>query len=138
MTYQTKPDTTPHRAVEHLQTLPEGTELTTADFAAALGVDQGVFVQCMKAPRKHGLVTARQSEARGRALLWSLGDGAPGTADDADADTTEEAEEPRFCLWDDGDLQVWGIEQNEDGSFTIPLETLGRIKARTTWSPIVA
>lgn len=137
MAYETQPGTIPHRAVEHLKTLPEGTALPTAELAAALDVEPTVFVQCMAAPRKHGLVAARQSEGRGRALLWSLGDGAA-FEEAADADLTEEPDVPRFCLWDDGDLQVWGIEANEDGSFTIPLETLGRIKARIAWSPIVA
>jgi hypothetical protein len=133
MPYEALPGTIPHRAVEHLKTLDEGSELSTVDFAAALEVEPHAFVQCMGAPRKHRVVNVRRSDSRGRALLWSLGTGQPVATLD---DEVDESEDTPFnaALWADGELVIYGATENTDGSVTLSPDQVTKVKRLIAWS----
>lgn len=69
-TYVAPLDTIPDRAISHLRSLPSGTEIGSADLAAAIGTDSDGFAACMQLARNAGVVTARAVKRR---LVWSLG-----------------------------------------------------------------
>lgn len=80
MTYQTQPGTIPHRVVEHLKTLPPGTELSTTELAEAIGANHSGMSACLITAVSHGLLNSdtRPVPMTGRRIsYWSLGDGVP-------------------------------------------------------------
>jgi len=75
MTYESQPGTIPHRLILHLQSLPEGTELSAAESAKVLELEsaRGLRKACEPAVR-HGALSIRIAGPR---LSWyRLGDGA--------------------------------------------------------------
>lgn len=97
--YTPQPGTTPFRVIAHLQTLPAGTELTTAQLCDALGRDDpNGFSTCMLAAARSGLV--KQARRPGsRLAYWSLGNGnlaqeaAPAADDDAEDEPRQSGDE---------------------------------------------
>ncbi len=83
MTYQTTPGTIPHRVVEHLRTLPPGTQLTAGQLGDALDVDPSLLRKCLLVPVMRGMIATVQSPADKRRLLYSLGYGVTGKLADA-------------------------------------------------------
>lgn len=69
-TYVAPLDTVADRAIAHLRSLPPGSEMGSADLAAAVGTDSDGFATCMKLARNAGVVSARAVRRR---LRWSLG-----------------------------------------------------------------
>jgi hypothetical protein len=91
------------RAIEHLQQAGADAELTSAELAAALGLDEALLCPSLTTIRKHGLVVAERQGGRG--LVWSL------------PQPEEEAEPAAFsaALWTDGELVIYGAQANEGG-----------------------
>lgn len=110
------------KAIAHLQSLEAGTRMSSEDLAAAIGYAGPSFAQIMNAARNGGDIVA---EREGKGLVWSL----PEPEDDS---------EPAFnaALWADGDLVVYGAQQNEDGSITLNREQLVKIKGLIAWAPL--
>jgi DNA-binding IscR family transcriptional regulator len=88
------------RAIEHLQQAGADAELTSAELAAALGLDEALLCPSLTTIRKHGLVVAERQGGRG--LVWSL------------PQPEEEAEPAAFsaALWTDGELVIYGAQAN--------------------------
>ena len=72
--YAPQSGSTPGRVVEHLRSLPPGTELTTAVLADALDLDAPCVPSCLDYAVKHGFVIRDKREGR---IYWRLGDGVP-------------------------------------------------------------
>lgn len=75
MSYKPTPGTIPHRVIEHLKTLPPGTELSTGVLADFVGQPKASMAACLNAPRSHGALRSRKHPEG--YMLWSLGDGVP-------------------------------------------------------------
>lgn len=76
MSYEPQPGTIPHRAIEHLKTLPAGAEISTAVFCGGLGQSTNNFPAVMRPAVDGGAVRSRRKPGTGGNLLWwSLGDG---------------------------------------------------------------
>lgn len=73
--YSPQPGTIPHRVIEHLKTLPPGTELASAVLAEIIGQETRQMAACLVYPRKHGVLVMRQHEDGNH--VWSLGNGMP-------------------------------------------------------------
>jgi hypothetical protein len=140
MTYTPQPGTIPHRAIAFLEKQPPGTDLAAAVICEDLGVDTNSFSVRMKLAREAGLVRTRKE---GRLLFWGLGDGTP-DLQPRDQDEREEAPAPaatpefNAALWADGDLVIYGAQENEDGSITLSPEQLAIVKRLVAWSPVPA
>jgi biotin operon repressor len=102
------------RAIEHLQQAGAGAELTSAELAAALGIDEACLPQSINTARKHGLIVAERRGGRG--LVWSL------------PQPEEEAEPAAFsaALWTDG------AQVNEGGSFTLSPDQVAEVRRLIT------
>lgn len=105
----------PARAIDYLGTLEAGTRLTSDELAAAIGYEGCSFSQCMAAAVRRGLVVPERS---GRKTTWSL--------------PAPEAEEPptpfNAALWADGDLVIYGAQNNDDNSVTLTAEQVAAVK----------
>lgn len=146
MSYQPQPGTIPHRAISFLQKQDAGTELAAAVICEDLGIDTNSFSVCMKPAREAGLVRTRKE---GRLLIWSLGDGTPDLPprdeEEVDpalpprrqkAEQAEPVEQPfNAALWADGELVLYGVQENEDGSFTLTAQQVATIKRMIAWCP---
>ena len=64
------------RVLDHLYGLPIGTELTTAEIAAAAQFDAKQAAPCLITALEAGLLKKRRHETK-PVTLWSLGDGVP-------------------------------------------------------------
>lgn len=74
MAYEPQPGTVAHKVVEHMRTLPAGTELSASALGEVVDQNNNVVIMSLAPARKHGLVKARKE---GRLVFWSLGDGTP-------------------------------------------------------------
>lgn len=83
--YAPIPGTIPDKAIAHLRTLPEGTELTTAVFCEAIGFDPTMnLASYLRAAVDAGALKTQKKNGE-RWLWWSLGGGvAPAKVDDED------------------------------------------------------
>lgn len=148
MTYQTQPGTIAHRAVEHLRRQPAGAELPTALLCEAIEVDSGNFKTLMGPALRHGAVRARRADT-GRSLVWSLGDGTPLDVEQDEplrpaapsvfqlaGPVPEVVPEAAFDakLHLDGDLDLYGLVELEDGGYRITRDNLARLKQLITWA----
>jgi DNA-binding transcriptional ArsR family regulator len=104
--------------------LAEHGEMQAGALAAAIGVSNGTLGSAMRVPEAEGLIVKR---GQGRQVFYSLP--AEGEAQAVDP------EDIRWTIWDDGDLVIYGLEPNTDGSHTIPAKVLDSIKRRIAWSP---
>lgn len=90
MSYKPTPGTIPHRVIEHLKTLPPGTELSTAVLADFVGQPKSSMASCLSLPRDHGALKSRKHPAG--YMMWSLGDSTPAPKPD-DYDKTLESKQ---------------------------------------------
>lgn len=58
------------RAVDHLQSLPDGTEVMTTALAHAIMCEPLTLPPCLDAPIKHGLIFRRQKDDHPRSPWW--------------------------------------------------------------------
>lgn len=77
MTYQTQPGTLPHRVVQHLNSLPPGTVMTTVELCEALDAEPAGFSTSMANCVRMGVLKRYITPSNRRLLAWSLGDGVP-------------------------------------------------------------
>jgi hypothetical protein len=75
LSYTPLPGSVPARAVAHLNTLPEGTELCTAELAEAIGHAPSSVNACLDLARRHGVLMVRLGQGNGPRppLMWRLG-----------------------------------------------------------------
>lgn len=123
------------RANAHLQHareyLAEHGETRGGTLANAIGVKQSTLVASIGRAIARGEIKERQD---GRAKYYSLGSVAP--AEGADEEREEQTQpEVRWTHWDDGDIVIYGLVENEDGSHTIPAHIVQALKNRLAWSP---
>lgn len=82
------------KAVRHLQKLPEGESISSAELAEAIGQPASCIVPCMEPARRNGLVVATQADTGGpkASLRWRMAtDDEQRRALDAVADATKAA-----------------------------------------------
>jgi len=123
------------RAPYHLPTIKRALadgELRSCDLARAVDLKPSTMLAAIAPGVRAGEVLERRE---GRSVFYRLAEGA----------VIEPAEEGpaapgeiRWSLWDDGDLVVYGLQENEDGSHTVPAAVLGAILKRIAWSPAQA
>lgn len=65
-----RPGTVAYRAVAHLETLPEGSEIMTSALAEAIGVPPNGLLPCLVAAHKHGHIHRRQRDQHARSPHW--------------------------------------------------------------------
>jgi hypothetical protein len=70
MSYEPKPGTVPERALQHLRTLPPGTEVMTSRLAEAIGHPPNNLLMCLETALKHGAVFRRQKDEHARSPFW--------------------------------------------------------------------
>jgi hypothetical protein len=80
MAYDPPPGTIQARVIDHLRSLPPGTQLRTAELVAAVGLELGPNASLhnyMTTAIKHGAVVQHPDPTDRRRMLWWLGDGTP-------------------------------------------------------------
>lgn len=95
-TYTPLPGTIPDKVLKHLNTLPAGAEIATAELNDAIGQRADYTIStCLQAALKAGLLKSRRQQGA-KYLLWSLGNGEPipGPVDDESDDDASEAAPP--------------------------------------------
>jgi hypothetical protein len=149
VTYETQPGTIVHRAIAHLKTLPEGTELSTAEFADALGIENATnLIVCMRAAVSNGAVvrTPWTTPAGRPSIKWRLGDGTP-IPKEPEEDAPVQRTVPALAvtlqpgifnasLWLDGSLILCGVKQRGDGVVILDPEQTMRLRAMVAWAPL--
>ena len=95
----------------------------------ALGITPAVLIAAMKSALESGEVVKTRE---GNGTYYELGDG---TAPEVEEAADGEAAEIRWTIWDDGDLVIYGLQENTDGSHTVPAPVLEAIKKRIAWTP---
>lgn len=77
--YIPQPGTIPFRVIEHLKTLPKGSEISTPDLCEALDLDlTGPFRAYMEGALRNGALKSTVKPRGSRNVAhWSLGDGVP-------------------------------------------------------------
>ena len=75
MSYEPIPGTIPYRAIQHLQSLPEGSKVTTAVLADALDMPGQQLGPYLGVAVTHGMLQKENRRDGFKGLLWSLGDG---------------------------------------------------------------
>lgn len=138
MPYETVPGTVPHRALEWFKKQDRGTVVTTAVLGEALGVESNSFSAWLAPARKAGLLRAETRKGEGRTLFWSLGDGTPEPdEEDAPADPAgKPAAQADFyaAAWDNGDVDLYGVVELEDGGFRLTPAMVQKLKRLITWA----
>lgn len=76
MSYEPLPGTDPARAIAYLRSLPEGSEISTAELAEAIDCDHRSLASHLALSKKHGLVIARVPKGV-LYTMWSAGKGVP-------------------------------------------------------------
>lgn len=99
--YIPQPGTIPARVIAHLESLPPGTFVPTAELSELLDIQLYSVASSLAHPRSLGAVVSRHMASNRRALEWALGDGTP-PAIQAD----DEPEEP--LLTNAGQLRTRG------------------------------
>ena len=76
MSYKPTVNSVAWRAIQHLETLDIGAEVTTGALCDALGVPSGSLQACLEGPIKHGLLFKRQKDKSTprSPVFWSLTD----------------------------------------------------------------
>lgn len=69
-TFELRPGTVAFRAIAHLETLPEGTEVMTTRLAEAIGVPPLHLPPCLEAALRHGKIFRRQRDQHARSPYW--------------------------------------------------------------------
>lgn len=153
MPYETQPGTLPHRVVEYLKRQPEGAEFATAVLCDAMDVTGGHvhgFPTVMAPARQAGLVKVRTKPGHGRTFYWSLGDGTPlqqevkadpeGAApeEEGDAPAGEAMQEFQAAAWADGDVDLYGLIELDDGGFRMTPTMVAKLKRLIAWMPAAA
>lgn len=87
--YNPQPGTIPARVIAHLESLPPGTFVSTAELSELLDIQLYSVASSLAHPRSLGAVVSRHTASNRRALEWALGDG---TTPATNAD--DEPEEP--------------------------------------------
>lgn len=123
--YQVRPGSHAARAIEHLQQLGDGAALSTAELAAVLGLKDLAVGPCLKTARDHGLLV---TDRRGRNLFWSVPSEVAPEENLEREPGPEEPPEFNAALWADGDLVIYGAQENEGGSFTLSREQVAMVK----------
>lgn len=113
------------RVIAHLQ---EHGRTQSSVLCTELGIEPGVLIAAVRLSVERGEVT---KEKEGRCVFYALGDGAP-----LEQEEGAEESEIRWAWWDDGDIVMYGLVENEDGSHTIPAAVLGEIRKRIAWGPL--
>jgi hypothetical protein len=101
------------RAIAHLT---EHGETRSCDLAKALDITAGTLVACLTRAVTRGEIVER---TEGRSKFYSVGTSA--ATDDAPV---------RWAHWDDGDIVVYGLVENDDGSHTIPRAVVEQMRKR--------
>lgn len=105
-------------AREHLA---EHGETRAGELAAAIGLDPGTLTSALKTPLREGIVLKR---LEGRDVFYRLPIEGEQPADDTD-------DEPhRFYgrLDTDGDLDLYGLVELNDGGHRVPAENVARLR----------
>lgn len=113
------------RILELLQA--EG-ELSGAQICSKLSMMQNAFARASAPAVADGRILRRRD---GRVFWYSLGEQPHHEAAEA-AEDAEDEPVVRFALWDDGDLQLWGLNAADDGSVTVDAAVVAKIRARLT------
>jgi hypothetical protein len=80
-TYRPTPGTRAHRAITWLASHPNGTRVSSAALAAAIGIDSSGLDANLRSAIRHGWIR-REIGPSGHRLIWSLGPSHPGAEDD--------------------------------------------------------
>jgi hypothetical protein len=111
------------RAVAYLQ---EHGETRGAALAEALETSSSALAYALRNALDAGDVQRRKE---GHAVFFRMRDQEPAGVDSSEPDPI------RWCHWDDGDIVIYGLQENEDGSHTIPASVVQALKNRLAWSP---
>lgn len=75
--YVPQPGTIPAKVIDHLESLPSGTYVRSAELCDALDIDMSFLASSLNRPRQLGAVVSRTIAGNKRHLEWALGDGTP-------------------------------------------------------------
>jgi hypothetical protein len=120
--------TTAERVIQFLGTQTE--PVNSEQLAAQLGVQVSNLTQSTRVVRDTRQVLAHRMPGRGMTLWWSL----PTEAEPAEPAEPTEPEEFNASLHLDGDLDLYGLVELEDGGWRITRENLVRLKKLITWT----
>lgn len=129
MIYQPQPGSIPYRVIQHLETLPEGTELSTAELNEFLGQPADLsLAPFLQNARKGGLLESRVPRGE-RASMWKLA----GSSLDSNEDDmpmiqrTVPAQRFNATVWG-GSLVLVGVRGREDGAVVLTPEQTQRVR----------
>lgn len=119
-------------AIKRALAAADSREMRSCDLARAVELKGSTLLAAVAPGLRDGVLEKRQE---GRSVFYRLADGIEvEPAEDEPAQPSE----IRWSIWDDGDLVVYGLQENEDGSHTVPAQVLEAIRKRIAWSPAQA
>lgn len=128
MTYQ--PRGKVKQLIDAMREQPEHGIWTSTEVAAQMDVSQGALTLHLNAAIKHGVLLRELVDGK---CQYSLG-AQPEAAPEPEPDDAEV--EFRFALWNDGELVIYGAQENTDGSVTLSRDQVAEIKQMIAWAHV--